>query len=1360
MERENTVGLSLTNGSECICNPEILFGTKFGLWDFKNQVAPRGTLLDLNAAWEILLSKQEFVNDVRFVEEYHPTAGIDDKGISYGAGDTVYTLTDEQGNKTNASFVIKANKGPVEHIEWQDGNLILYYTKTRKITPEDNQYPVHYVYDSDGQVVTEDGVPLIYDYVVVPVLEIFDNEETHKLFPWFADDNHVVRLRQTLDDDNNHLGDVAITPESEVFIAKERYAENQGNTLVSLQSIYQQLQQDLGITPQYTTDNTIVDEEGASIHQRVTGSNLEFTLRTENTESLVKAINSLKNNYDNLHKMVDGHAEIIEDPNTHLEFAQYLLTNQYPFKYIYSQSEPFNRNNDQLESSSRNLLWALNNLQHYDLGDFQQKINSDIFSENDSKNITKALNNIFDGVLSNKEKIGWNPTTKQWFELTTDAQILINAINEVNSHADELRDIVGVQEETPHFTNTSLHQLIKNRSRSTDKNRVQIVESLNILQDEIGELESLSTDSKSNLVESINEVDLHSDNNNAAIGAVYNTNGLGQKTGDITNLNTTSKNTIVDAINELDERVGNLSELDTEDQESLVDSVNEVIANQPFVYQNVSNSDSGVTLKEHNNQAGDLSLVVGKNNSSGKESLISGEGNNSIGNFNLISGKDNTSNDNYSTVLGTSNENKGQYNLISGNTNKVTGDYNLVHGKNNNLKESNYSTVIGDSNVVNCDNVTIIGKEIQVAKNTNNSIALGISLGVNGSDSITLGNNNSSQKESIVIGNNNNDQGESNVSIGKNNSNNGQFNYQLGDNLVSTGNRNVSLGKSNSITGNNNVAIGQNQTITANGSFSIGNSNQTVNKDGAVVINGINEVHQNSTHIGKDIYVQTHDTESKLQKLIFVDLNDWCKQNNAASLNSDRFLSTSHVVQALKVYLAKNYTDNAMLRFMMLTDNEIGYIIVQGKSIRIYLNGTWYYTNNINNGWSRQDGNYLKVIKKVITTQTGDTVNKYYLAFMDQLSNNLTVDTVGAQRSNTEDFGEIDLTKAYGAVDIDDLDEALELSKKLNTKVDKSASIITVKDNGDGTTTEIYHNFVDTQDSSKSSNIVLDLKTDFGFDATVLQKRSERGQANGYVPLNSGALIDSKYLPSYVDDVVDVWAEYNVDSLTGAVVDIHLYELTSTVVPTTGQEVAAKGPEIMSGEQGKIYVEANPSSERQFGAQFRWTGSQWVAIGFSNIVIGELEGTAYDGAKGKALEESLQDHLNSGTTQIPVTENEETTYVTYKPNPHHVTLEQLDITVNDPNDPTNEQLVDPYLRNYNGKQAIQVLFDRLNTNEDKTNSSMAIIGTVQEIEQFDELDDITGNDTPTIIGELLSYEAISDDDINNIVTNNLKFYGE
>jgi hypothetical protein len=48
----------------------------------------------------------------------------------------------------------------------------------------------------------------------------------------------------------------------------------------------------------------------------------------------------------------------------------------------------------------------------------------------------------------------------------------------------------------------------------------------------------------------------------------------------------------------------------------------------------------------------------------------------------------------------------------------------------------------------------------------------------------------------------------------------------------------------------------------------------------------------------------------------------------------------------------------------MQEDNENGLIIVQGKSTRIYLKGSWFFTDNIENGWARHDGEYLKVISK------------------------------------------------------------------------------------------------------------------------------------------------------------------------------------------------------------------------------------------------------------------------------------------------------------------------------------------------------------------------------------------------------------
>jgi hypothetical protein len=83
--------------------------------------------MDLNAAWELFLSRQG-LNKVSFETHEHYQHEVID-GVVYEEGDITYVLLDDFGNPTGASFTVKANKGPVEHIEWERGKLYLYYTK-------------------------------------------------------------------------------------------------------------------------------------------------------------------------------------------------------------------------------------------------------------------------------------------------------------------------------------------------------------------------------------------------------------------------------------------------------------------------------------------------------------------------------------------------------------------------------------------------------------------------------------------------------------------------------------------------------------------------------------------------------------------------------------------------------------------------------------------------------------------------------------------------------------------------------------------------------------------------------------------------------------------------------------------------------------------------------------------------------------------------------------------------------------------------------------------------------------------------------------------------------------------------------
>ena len=1373
MIKEHLVSASITNGAECICNPEVLFGTNYGLWNFETETAPRGTLLDLNAAWELFLSRKGFSNVSFDVIEHHQHEVID--GVVYEDGDTTYILKDDKGNPTGATFTVKANKGPVEHIEWQDGNLILYYTKTKPLTQEDidSGVPIHYVYDENDQPIIdqETGQPLIYEYVKIPIIEIFDNHETHKLFPWFADDQHTVRLRQNLDDDDDdHLGDFAVTSDSEVFVAKEKHPENTGNTLVSLQSVYDQLKKDLGINPVYTETDDYTDIEGDSIHERVTGSDIETKLITTTKASLADAINEDKTRVDKTHKLIN--ATDSQTTDEVLAFCDYIVQHKNTWT-----------------NNTRNLLEALNWIQETQIGEF---LDDNIIPNVDT--VTEALNSIFTEAEENRDRIGYDRVNKQWIALTTDKnQNLTEAINEVDQHTDALADIVQVTEnwdpvnKVTYYSNPDLNNITKNRLRlaSINKDDVTIVESINELQSQIGNLSSsrsgdqsvqLSTDNKNTLVEAINEVDLHADNNAAVLGATYTTNAAGVKNSDISNLETTDKSSIVAAINELDSRIGELDGLDTEAQTNVVDSINEVIKEQPFVYVDVNNPDSGVVLKDQSqdqsktNYARDHSLALGTNNEITSYSLANGSENTSQGDYTFISGEDNTSQKRYNLVSGLSNTNDGNYNLVNGNGNSVVGSNNTVSGTNNDVTVTN-STVLGDNVIApGSDNITAIGNSIEFIQSVDDSIAIGKSLSVNGSDSIALGNSNTVSEESVTIGHGNETSGPGNFAVGDNNYIGCDNSYTFGNgNTTDGGDHTYVIGEGNNISGDYNYVIGKNQTISNDGNYNnnilIGTTG-TIRNNNSTIIGPFNEPKDNATNIGKDIYIQTHDTESKLQELIFVNLNDWCKKNNAASLNGEKFLDTAHLVQALKVYLAREgYTDKALLRFTMQDGNENGYILVQGKSKRIYLNGSWYFSDNIENGWSRHEGEYLKVITKTIVDQQGNQQTKHYLAFMDQLSTDAVVDTVGGQRSNTEDFSTIDLTHAYGAVDMDDLENAMDLQNRFNQKVDKYARIITRYSDANGAIYEKTQNFIHPNDPSLSNNITLSLEDSFGFNKNNYQLLSEKGQPNGYTPLDSNGKVSSDYLPSYVDDVIDVWATYT-ETGNWDLVDVHLYEIINSI-DEQGHEVISRGPEILTGEKGKIYVEAQPKAPNSSHYQFRWTGTQFVVIG-AHLVIGESAGTAFDGARGKAVEDGLQDHLNSGTTTIPVLdpntgeqqvdEQGNPMWVVYKPNPHHVTAQQLPVVVNDPNSPDNTQMEDDFYVNHTVDSAIKNLYDRINADEDSSNNIAAVIGTAEDLQRLDDLNNIEGDNIPTIAGLALdnrerldSFIPLDNNTIDNLV---------
>lgn len=123
-----------------------------------------------------------------------------------------------------------------------------------------------------------------------------------------------------------------------------------------------------------------------------------------------------------------------------------------------------------------------------------------------------------------------------------------------------------------------------------------------------------------------------------------------------------------------------------------------------------------------------------------------------------------------------------------------------------------------------------------------------------------------------------------------------------------------------------------------------------------------------------------------------------------------------------------------------------------------------------------------------------------------------------------------------------------------------------------------------------------------------------KGKANGLAPLDESGLVPASHLPSYVDDVIEVYATYDVNP-TGGLTNIKLYTDAGHQTPITG-------------ESGKIYINV-ANGEPSY--QFRWSGTKFVDSNTSSLIIGEIAGTAFEGSRGKALETYVNNHFLDNT---------------------------------------------------------------------------------------------------------------------------------
>lgn len=91
------------------------------------------------------------------------------------------------------------------------------------------------------------------------------------------------------------------------------------------------------------------------------------------------------------------------------------------------------------------------------------------------------------------------------------------------------------------------------------------------------------------------------------------------------------------------------------------------------------------------------------------------------------------------------------------------------------------------------------------------------------------------------------------------------------------------------------------------------------------------------------------------------------------------------------------------------------------------------------------------------------------------------------------------------------------------------------------------------------------------------------GSASGVCPLNSSGTVDTQYLPSYVDDVIEAYPRSGQT------------ELTATWLSLTN------GGSALTPETGKIYIILAASTSYAVNTCFRWSGSTYVELADGNI---------------------------------------------------------------------------------------------------------------------------------------------------------------
>ena len=183
------------------------------------------------------------------------------------------------------------------------------------------------------------------------------------------------------------------------------------------------------------------------------------------------------------------------------------------------------------------------------------------------------------------------------------------------------------------------------------------------------------------------------------------------------------------------------------------------------------------------------------------------------------------------------------------------------------------------------------------------------------------------------------------------------------------------------------------------------------------------------------------------------------------------------------------------------------------------------------------------------------------------------------------------------AVTLTELNYLAGVKSKIQTQIDNVSTAATnaktAADNAQSTANTAKSNAATAQSTANSAKAI----------AEAAIPATQKGANGGVAPLNSSGLIDSSYLPSYVDDVIE-----------GYLSNGKFYKESGHTTEITG-------------ESGKIYVDLTSLKT------YRYTGSAFVVIS-ETIALGETSSTAYRGDRGKiAYEHSQATHARTDATK-------------------------------------------------------------------------------------------------------------------------------